>query len=131
MLFLSPTQQNMAYVGLWEFFGKDKEALGVTEATRYTVSDLANNGLPINLTGLKPGKTLPTFIDNDLNWNVTYQLFKRIGIEQDLPTVLNCVMYENNRTELEYYPNSTSNNCAKLYLMLRQWNPQIFYENFF
>lgn len=131
MLFLSPTQQNMAYVGLWEFFGKDKESLGVTEATRYTVSDLANNGLPINLTGMKPGKTLPTFIDNDLNWNVTYQLFKRIGIEQDLPTVLNCVMYENNRTELEHYPNSTSNNCAKLYLMLRQWNPQIFYENFF
>lgn len=131
MLFLSSTQQNMAYVGLWEFFGKDKEKLGVTEDTRYTVSDLANNGLPANLAGMKPGKILPTFIGNDLDWNVTYQLFKRIGVEQDLPTVLNCAIYENNRTELENYPNSTSNNCAKLYLMLRQWNPQIFYEEFF
>lgn len=131
MLFLSPTQQNMAYVGLWEFYGKDKDALGVTETTRYTVSDVANNGLPINLTGMKPGKTLPTFIDNDLNWNVTYQLFKRIGVEQDLPTVLNCVIYENNRSELAGIINSTSNNCAKLYLMLRQWNPQIFNEKFF
>lgn len=131
MLFLSPTQQNMAYVGLWEFFGADKDALGVTEDTRYTVSDLANNGLPANLTGMKPGKTLPTFIDNDLNWNVTYQLFKRIGVEQDLPTVFNCVLYENNRIELAGIVNSTSNNCAKLYLMLRQWNPQIFYEKYF
>lgn len=131
MLFLSPTQQNTAYVGLWEFYGKDKEALGVTEATRYTVSDMANNGLPINLTDMKQGKTLPTFINNDLNWNVTYQLFKRIGIEQDLPTVLNCAIYENNRTELDGFINSTSNNCAKLYLMLRQWNPQIFNEKFF
>lgn len=131
MLFLSPTQQNLAYVGLWEFYGKDKEALGVTQESRYTVGDLANNGLPANIAGLKTGKELPTFIDNDLNWNVTYQLFKRIGVNQDLPTVLNSIMYENNQKELNNYPNSTRNNVAKLYLMLRQWNPQIFYERFF
>ncbi|WP_310601865.1 DUF5057 domain-containing protein, partial [Anaerosporobacter sp.] len=131
MLFLSPTQQNTAYVGLWEFYGKEKEMLGVTEDSRYTISDLASNGIPVNLSGIRQGKVLPTFINNDLNWNVTYELFERIGVKQDLPTVLNCVMYENNCRELSGYSNSTSNNCAKLYLMLRQWNPQIFYENFF
>lgn len=131
MLFLSPTQQNLAYVGLWEFYGKDKEALGVTQDSRYTVSDLANNGLPANIAGLKLGKELPTFINNDLDWKVIDQLFKRIGVNQDLPTVLNSIMYENNQKELYNYPNSSRNNVAKLYLMLRQWNPQIFNEKFF
>lgn len=131
MLFLSSTQQNLAYVGLWEFYGKDKDLVGVTEDTRYTVSDLANNGLPANIAGEKPGKKIPTFINNDLDWKVTYQLFKRIGVSQDLPTVLNSLNYETNQKELYNYPNSTRNNISKLYLMLRQWNPQIFYENFF
>lgn len=123
MLFLSPTQQNTAYVRLWESYGKDKDVLGVTEDTRYSVSDVDEKGVPQNIGGMKPGKRLPTFIDNDLNWNVTYQLFKRIGVEQDLPTVFNSVIYEN--------LGPTSNNCAKLYLMLRQWNPQNFYEKYF
>ncbi|WP_167954742.1 DUF5057 domain-containing protein [Anaerosporobacter faecicola] len=131
MVFLSPTQQNLAYVGLWEFFGKEKELLGITDENRYTVSDLSENGLPANLAGLRKGRKLPTFIGNDLNWEATMAIFQRVGVKQDLPLVINCLVYENNQQELNGYNNSTRNNIAKLYLMLRQWNPQIFYEEFF
>lgn len=126
LVFLSPSQQNLAYVGLWEFYGKDTKEQGVTDSKRYTCGDLANNGVPANIAGLKQGKTLPTFIGNDLNWEATYQLFQRIGVKQDLPTVLNCLMYEGVPTDV-----AGSNNCYKLYLMLRQWNPQIFNDKFF
>lgn len=132
MVFLSNNVQNRAYIGFWETFGWTKDEYGVTESNRY--SDCRFNeatGALDNVASLKPGKSMPNFIGNDIDWDITCLLFKRIGIDRDLPAVFNSSIYETNQTELDGKGNSTINNFAKLYIMLRQQDPVRFQTEYF
>ena len=128
--YIIPATPNMLYVELYEEFGKYRD----TEKILYGQN---RDKLP-NFYEKYTDATFTTKESNDLTWEVVSQIFYQIAVKNK-PLYINGTVYsEYSNYWVSGVPkpyesgtsSGTSNNVAKLYLMIMQRDPKAFYHLF-
>lgn len=128
--YIIPTTNNMAYVQIYEEFGRTKDL----EAIQYKNNQ---DKLP-NFYYKYTDSSFTAKESNDLSWEVVSQIFYQIAVE-DTALYINGTVYSDysgywvSNVPKPYdsgTSSGTSNNVAKLYLMLMQRDPKAFYHLF-
>ncbi|MBE5962874.1 MAG: DUF5057 domain-containing protein [Lachnospiraceae bacterium] len=125
--------------------------IAIIPSTYFNNNDFVNLFNTYRNTALfpNPSKENTTFLQNDLSWEATIRIFKKVAIGEDkVPLIYDKAYYEKRLEEKNKYckpikitrryknasyattfdMNACINNVYKLYLMLQQMDPETFYE---